>query len=265
MSEPVPNPTPPNSQPDPAAVAASAQAASAVASPTTPTKVEKPAWVFDDAVFDPETGVKVDELGARAKALFDKNAEYETLAAARKADTPATFAEYGIEFPEGWKPPEGVEIDDKSSLWKTLQESAHKRGVTKAEYRETAAAFVEAVGAERLRAVETYKAQQGELLKQLGDNGAARVEAVNKTWKALFPEGTVADQLAQANFTPDIVKAFEKVQTALTSQGVVSFTPQGREAQGRADGKPENWDDMSPIDKRTWQLGQQTKPPATRR
>ena len=232
MSEPVPNPTPPNSQPDPAAVAASAQAASAVASPTTPTKVEKPAWVFDDAVFDPETGVKVDELGARAKALFDKNAEYETLAAARKADTPATFAEYGIEFPEGWKPPEGVEIDDKSSLWKTLQESAHKRGVTKAEYRETAAAFV---------------------------------EAVNKTWKALFPEGTVADQLAQANFTPDIVKAFEKVQTALTSQGVVSFTPQGREPAGRADGKPENWDDMSPIDKRTWQLGQQTKPPATRR
>jgi hypothetical protein len=216
-------------------------------------------------VFDPETGVKVDELGTRAKALFDKNAEFETREAARKADTPATFAEYGIEFPDGWKPAEGVEVDTNSGLWKTLQESALKRGMTKAEYRETAAAFVDAIGAERLRAVETYKAQQGELFKQLGENGPARVEAVNKTWKALFPDGTVADQLAQANFTPDIVKAFEKVQTALTSQGVVSFTPQGREAAGRADGKPDGWDDMSPLDKRTWQLGQQTKTPATRR
>lgn len=189
----------------------------------------KPEWLFDDTLFDAEKGVKVDELGAKAKELFERNKTAEEAAAARKADMPEKPEDYGFEFqlPEGVKLPDVVKVDEASAQWKTLQKVALARGLTKAEYREVAGEFVASMAAEQAHTLQQFKDGQAELFKQLGANGDSRVEAV-KTWmKGAFDEKT-AGQLQNALFTPDIVKAFEKIQKALSDGGVVSFVQNGR-------------------------------------
>lgn len=208
----------------------------------------KPDWLFDDALFDAEKGVDVDKLGARAKELHEKFAEQERVAAERKAAIPEKAEDYGYEV----EPPEGFELDSGSPLWKVLQETALARGLTKAEYADVAKSFLGAMAENHKAEIAGVKEAQKELFKQLGDNGPARVEAVSKWMHGAFGE-QVGGQLRNALFTPDIVKAFEKIQRALTDQGVTSFNGSGRD-EGRSDGKPDGWEQMTPIDRRTWQL-----------
>lgn len=239
------------SSPQPDAAASQTTASN---SGSTQSAAAKPDWLFDDALFDAEKGVKLDELGARAKELHEFKTAHEKTLADRKADTPEKPTDYGFELPADYKLPDNTSIDKESPLWDALRDRAHKHGLTRAEFRETAAEFVNAMATAQKKAVEAFKTQQSELFKQLGDNGSARVEALEKWMKGAFGE-QVGGQLRQAIFTPDIAKAFEQIQRALTDQGVTSFNQSGREA-GRGDGKPEGWDTMSALDKRHWQLEQ---------
>jgi len=217
-------------------------------------KHEKPAWIFGEGFFDETKGVDLDKLGPAAKELFDFKSTYETEQAARKADTPEKPDDYGYATPEGYKLPEGMQIDEKSPLWGTLREVAHKRGLTNSEFKETSAAFLDAMAADQKQSMERFEAGKAELFKQLGDAGSQRVEAV-KTWMSGFFGEKVGAQMQSTLFTPDIVQAFEKIQKTFTDQGVAGFSQQGRDG-GRTDGKPDNWDSMSPVDKLVWQRAQ---------
>jgi hypothetical protein len=273
---------PQSSSPAAAAAAAASQpdpAASSGASPTTPSdaatagagasdaaaasKLERPSWIFGDGqFFDEAKGVDVDKLGTTAKELFEFRDAKEKEIAARKADTPEKPDDYGVATPEGYKVPDGFEIDPKSPLWSTLREVAHKRGLTNAEFKETAAEFINAMAADQKAAMERFEAgkaerfeaRKAELFKQLGDNGAQRTEAV-KTWMRGFFGDHVGKQMENTLFTPDIVKAFESIQKTFTDQGIAGFSQGGRDS-GRSDGKPDNWDSMSAVDKLVWQRAQ---------
>lgn len=256
-NEPAPNPAPANSPSEPPAAPPSSVAPPADGFQSTP-KTEAPArpdWLPDDA-WDEKAGVKLDALGKTFGDLAKFKADTETAAAERAAQIPAEAKDYGFELPKDLKLPEGVGVDEKSGLWSALQDSSKEIGLTKDQYTSVAGRFVQALAAEQTKMAEAYKAEQTEMFKALGDNGAARIDAVKSQMTALFGE-KVGAQFGSTLFTPDIVKGFEQVFTALRDQGVTSFNGAGRGDSGRTDGKPEGWDSMSALDKRTWQLGQQ--------
>lgn len=203
------------------------------ASPTSqtpaPAAPAKPEWLTDDSLFDAEKGVKLDELGARYKELAEKSAEAERIAAERKANTPEKAEDYALAFPEGFKAPEDFQVDENSVAWKGLRDYALSKGMTKQEFGEAAAAMVSARAEEARAQMAAVKDFQTNLFKtQLGDNWSERVESVNRAAKAMFGEQDAA-QLAQAQFTPAITKAFEKLFEVARSQGVTSFNGSGRE------------------------------------
>jgi hypothetical protein len=238
-------PTPQSSQEAPQAQDTSANPAAAPDAASQQTQAasapEKPAWLFDDALFDPEKGVKLDELGARAKQLFDADAERQRIAEERKANTPEKPEDYTFEAPADLKLPEGFEIDGENPLWGVLQARAHKLGMTKDEYGEIAKDFVSAMAADHKRAMDGVKAAQTELFKQLGTNGPSRVEAVKKWMNSAFGE-QVGKQLQNTLFTPDIVKAFEHIQRHVSGDGATNFNGSGRDG---GNGKIEGWEKMS--------------------
>jgi hypothetical protein len=257
-NEQAPNPAPANSPSEPQSAPPSSAAPPAAASPPNPSEppvVARPDWV-PEAAWDEKAGVKLEELGKSYGDLAKFKADTETAAAERAAQIPAEAKDYGFELPKDLKLPEGVGVDEKSGLWTALQDSSKEIGLTKDQYTSVAGRFVQALAAEQTKMAEAYKAEQTEMFKALGDNGAARIDAVKSQMTALFGE-KVGAQFGSTLFTPDIVKGFEQVFTALRDQGVTSFNGAGRGDSGRTDGKPEGWDSMSALDKRTWQLGQQ--------
>jgi hypothetical protein len=229
----------PQNSPETATPSPESIATSADASPSTPATaapaVERPSWLTDDALFDPEKGVKLDELGARFKELSEKASEAEKIAAERKANIPEKPDDYGFDLPEGYKLPEGVTgVDKDNPLWKVLQETALASNMTKGEYAGIAAKFLDGMAAAEKSQAVAYKNAQAELFKALGPNGDARADAV-KTWLNTAFGEQVGKQMSMTLFTPDIVKSFEKIQKALTGQNVVSFNANGREAGGEAE------------------------------
>lgn len=200
----------------------------------------RPDWVSDE-YFDPSKGVKLDELGAKFKELAEFKQTLDAQNDARKADMPANAKEYGI-LPEGAKLPEGFTLDPDHPMWGLLQDISFEKGMTKKEYGEIATKFVE-------RSIEANKAftakaeaQRAEMFKQLGDNGTARIDNLQKWFRSSFGD-QVGGQLSQTLFTPDIVKAFEKIQGSLSSQGVTAFNGLGRDQAGG--GEIEGWDKMT--------------------
>ncbi len=215
------------------------QDASLTANSAPPAPV-RPDWVSDE-YFDPAKGVKLDELGAKFKELTTFKQELDAQSEARKADMPANAREYGI-LPEGAKLPEGYNLDPEHPMWGLLQDISFEKGLTKKEYGEVATKFVERSIDANKAFVARAEAQRNEMFKQLGDNGAQRIDAVNKFFVSAFGEKTAA-QMSQTLFTPDIVKGWEQVQKALTSQGTVSFNGLGRDGAGGGD--IEGWDKMT--------------------
>ena len=97
------------------------------------------------------------------------------------------------------------------------------------------------------------EAGRAERDKLLGENGAARVDALSKWIDAQFTDPKEATQIKATMWTPVIVKFFERIQKAATGQGLHGFVQTGRE-QAQDDGRPDGWDKMSAVNRRTWQL-----------
>lgn len=256
-NEQSPNPAPENSPSAPPDAPPSSAAPPVDGSPST-RKIEaqvRPDWIPEDA-WDDKAGVNMDALGKTYGDLAKFKADTESAAEARAAQIPAEAKDYGFELPKDLKLPEGVGVDEKSGLWSALQDASKEIGLTKDQYTGVAGKFVQAIAAEQTKMASAFKAEQAEMFKALGENGGARVDAVKSQMTAFFGD-KIGAQFGSTLFTPDIVKGFEQVFTALRDQGVTSFNGAGRGDSGRTDGKPEGWDSMSALDKRTWQLGQQ--------
>jgi len=194
---------------------------------------EKPSWLWDDKYYDANKGVKYEELSKDAKEVFDFKAKLEADAAARKAEMPAKADEYGY-APEDYKLPENYKLDKNSPMWKLLQEEAYSKGMTKAEYGELAKKFVDASNAHQDAYVKQINNQKNELMKQLGDDADAQISSLNNFFKSSFGD-IVAEQLNETLWTPDIVRSWQKVQKAITSQGAGSFSGLGRDGANGGD------------------------------
>jgi len=197
---------------------------------TTP---EKPSWLWDDKYYDATKGVKYEELSKDAKEVFDFKAKLEADAAARKAEMPAKADEYGY-APEDYKLPENYKLDKSSPMWKLLQEEAYSKGMTKAEYNSLATKFIEASNAHQDAYVKQINAHKGELMKQLGDDADMQISSLKTFFKSSFGD-KVAEQLNETLWTPDIVRSWQKVQKAITSQGAGSFSGLGRDGANGGD------------------------------
>jgi hypothetical protein len=195
-----------------------------------------------DKYWDGASGVRMKEL-VEAANLHDT----------RAALVPQTADAYQTALPADFKLPEGWYIDDADPTWRAGKDFAHKAGLSQDQFAGLAQIYVEA----QIDALQREETSIAAALKArdaaLGPNGPARVDALNAWFKGMADNDRVARQLAQTLWTPDIVGFFEKIQLALANQGTVSFRQDGR-TQGRTDGKPEGWEQMSALDRRTWNL-----------
>ena len=231
--------TPPNSLGTDQGTQEQAAAQSQDASQTT--KFEKPDWI-DESYFNPETGIKFDELGSKFKELNEFKSKFEQEAEKRKAEMPASAKEYGF-APKDYKAPEGYKVEENSPMWALLQETAYEKGLTKSEYASMATKFIEASNAHQKAWADGVQAQKAELLKQLGPDSAEQINSLKTWFKATAGDEAVASQLSETLWTPGIVRFWQQVQKEITSQGAGRFSGLGRDGTGG--GEIEGWDKMT--------------------
>jgi hypothetical protein len=210
----------------------------------TTSAVSRPTWI-------PESFWDAEKSAPKEKEFSEHLASLEKL----KADTEAKRGAIPAK-PEDYKPdlgdiklPPGRELDTKDPRFVALQKVAHDEGLTPATFNKLLAIEANSVIESATRA----EAGREERNKMLGENGAARVEALSSWIDAQFIDAKEAAQVKATMWTPVIVKFFEKIQKAATGQGLHGFVQTGRE-QAQDDGKPDGWDKLSAVDRRTWQL-----------
>lgn len=265
----MPDPNQQSSSPatDPAALAAqtAAAAASVAASqssqpagtvqpgaqlPSRPDYLPESFWDKDKGQVKPEF-----------KAHLDSLEKLNTENTARLAVVPQTPDLYKAVLPPEVKLPENVTIDEKDPRLAELRKVAHEEKWTQAQFTR-----VFALEANRVIQQDTLLKQAiAERDKQMGENGAARVVALSKWIDSVFSDPREAAQVKQTLWTPVICRFYEQVQKMATGQGVQSFSGLGREANPRTDGLPSNWDKMSAVDKRTYNLTKENQAAGGRR
>ena len=205
-----------------------------------PAAPPRPSWVSDE-YYDAQKGVKFDELGSKFKELNEYRSTVEAERAARKAAMPENATGYG-HLDEGSDVPEGFQIDKDHPMWKLLQDISYEKNLTKAEYKDLAKRYISVAAEQQKQFMAKVDAERKQLFTVLGDNGSQRVDAVKNWFNTAFGE-KIGAELGYTLHTPNIVKAFEQIQKALTSQGAASFNGLGRDGAGGGD--IEGWDKMT--------------------
>jgi len=206
-----------------------------------------------DSFWDKDKGeLKTADWAKSYEELRQAKAEID----ARKAQIPAQADLYKPELPKDLKIPEGMgEVNPDDPLYLAVRQMAHEEGWTQGQFTRAIGEYAK-IEAAKHEALQAAVKQRDEAL---GANGAQRVDALNKRFVAAFGED-VGKQFSQTLFTPAIITGFEKVFEALSRQGVQKFSAIGREAvEGRTDGRPDNWNDMSAMDRRHWNLTNSAK------
>ncbi len=203
----------------------------------------RPSWL-PEAFWDATKGAAKDAEFASHLASLEK---FKTDAEAKRSTVP--------EKPEGYEPdlgdiklPAGQELNVKDPRFIALQKVAHEEGLTP----ETVNKLLRIEANQVVANDAAVAAGRAERDKMLGENGAARVDALAKWIDAQFPDEKEAQQVKATMWTPVIVQFFEKIQKALSTQGAHGFVQLGRDASSGTDGKPENWEKLSAVDRRTW-------------
>lgn len=137
--------------------------------------------------WDAESGqIKTDELVGSYKELNQFKTEYDE----RLSKRPESADKYELRVPEGVELPEGVEwqFDENSDLLKAARQFAYDAGYGQEKFDDLVGQYIqEKVGqkSEALtQAEETYQAE----MSALGEQGEARIEAVNAYLTANLPE-----------------------------------------------------------------------------
>lgn len=191
----------------------------------------RPDWLPEQLWDGEKKAPKADDL----KGLLDaKKADDE-----RRAALPKTAAEYKTELSADFELPDGWEIAANDPRWAAAKEIAHKHGLSQEALSAFATAAIKNDIAHHDALTEAAKARDA----SLGANGGARIEALNTFFKGAFGD-KVGAQLSTTLFSKDIVEAFEKMQGALASQGVTSFSGIGRQGEPPA-GQIQGYEKMS--------------------
>lgn len=169
---------------------------------------------------------------------------------ARRATLPAQADLYKPELPQDFKLPKGWELKTDDPLYLGWRAFAHESGLSQEAFSKGLKVWAATEVAKHEALQTAIKARD----ESLGQNGPQRVDELNKWFTATFG-ADVGKQFANTLFTKDIITGFEKLKGALSKQGVVSFSGAHRETvEGRTDGRPDNWDAMSSLDRRMWDL-----------
>lgn len=198
---------------------------------------------------------KHEPKGADFKAHLESLEKVKAENDARWAAVPAKPELYKAELPKDFKAPEGFRVDEKDPEFAAFRAYAHANGLSQEQVSNLLAIRATAVLAKNAQLAEAIKARDA----ALGENGPARVDALSKFFDTYFQKDPqLAREVKSAFYTPGLVKIFEHYQKLVTGQGASGFSGIGRDGQQpeRDDGKPRNWDKMSPIDRRAWQLAQ---------
>jgi hypothetical protein len=171
---------------------------------------------------------------------------------AQVASRPKTADEYQPTLPKEAGLPDGVEVKTDDPAYKAFRELALESGLPQDVFSK-----ILAFEAKReLDKTNQIKAGIAKRDAELGSNGAARVEALHRWTDSFFDPDTARDFKA-ALVTPKQIAALEKIQTALSSQGVTPFSGAHREGAPDPNALPAGYDKWSAIDKRTYQLAKQ--------
>lgn len=190
--------------------------------------------------------------GADIASAFKERDELKSAAAAIKAAIPPSADQYKLEIPKEIALPADIELKADDPLIAELRTAAFDAGLPQDKFSNMLGKLAAKVG-------ELKKAEQSALAdavkkrdEALGANGPARVQAVQDFFKTLTADPSEQMQLNQILWTPAIVANMEKLALAVKNAGL-SFSGKGREGE-RPDGRPNGWDTMSPLDRRTWDL-----------
>jgi hypothetical protein len=144
----------------------------------------------------------------------------------KKANLPATAADYVAELPADLKLPPGVtfEINAADPMLADARAWAHSKGLSQSDFSELVGIYAGTKAAEQAF-INTATAAE---VAKMGMNGVQRVTAL-ETWL----RGMVGDKLAgpmrQMMATADIVRGLEIIQARMVTQGTASFSQAHRE------------------------------------
>lgn len=196
---------------------------------------------LDATYWDDDAGaLKTDDVVA---ALNEAKAA-KTAADERKATVPESADGYTLKLPEGVEIPEGFTLDENNPLFVAGREAAHKMGLPQADFSQLAGIVLQNQIAEQKAFVD----RMGEERAKLGPEAGARVAAVTDALVARLGEN--AKPHIKLMVSAQMVESYERL---LNSSGEFAFGQQGR-TTGRADGRPENWDQLSALDRRSYDL-----------
>jgi hypothetical protein len=165
----------------------------------------------------------------------------------RKATIPAAPEAYKVELPADFQPPAGVEFkfDASNPALVDARNWAHSRGLSQDDFSQMLGLYAaheagkEAVLQERARAE----------IAKIGPNAGARVNAVGR-WLDSFMGSADSKPIKATLVTDAHLRMFEKVMTAITSQGAATFDNRHRD-RGPQPGTVDDatWSTMSAADK----------------
>lgn len=226
-------PAAPGSQPD-AGTPVPTVADAAATKPTRPDYLPEAYW-------DAEKGEA--KAGALTEAL-KKLGELEAAQAERAKLVPEKAEGYEPALPEGFKLPDGIEIqlDTNDPVYAAARAFAKERGFTQAEFSSLLELNAQRVVAEH----RTLSAAVAAERTKLGENRIARLDAVDSFLKGRLPEAQ-ASALSNMLVTAAQVEAFETLMSSLSGDGVGGFSQKGQGAKATV--SEEDWNRMSLEDR----------------
>jgi hypothetical protein len=151
---------------------------------------------------------------------------------ARRANMPASAAEYKLDLPADFVVPEGQAAFKWSTDHPVLgpiigqaKEFALANGIDQAGFSKMMGLYA---SAQMQEAVAFAKAQAAEVAK-LGPNITARVDAVNQFVRGMVGDDKPARAISRSLYSADQVVAFERIIRKVTSQDSASFSQAHRE------------------------------------
>lgn len=207
----------PTSEPIASPLSAAASAAPSAASPSGPADGGTPAAAparpegIPDDLWDNATGLKTADVVERLKERDTLRGEAD----ARRQGVPEKADGYELKLPADITLPEGMALNPNDPRLAPLRDLAHKAGLNQDQF----SAFVALDVAQKQADAKAMNDHVAAQAKALGANAAGRVDAVTTWLTSVFDPATARD-MASMTVTSRIVEGFERLQTALSAQGI---------------------------------------------
>lgn len=190
-----------------------------------------------DKFWDDKAGVKFGDLTGELNRLTAMEAA-ETV---RKGSLPASPADYKIELPADFKPPQGIEfqLDAANPLMAQAKDLMHDISSGKVSGQEAFSKMLGLYAGAQVADQASFQAARDAEIAKLGPTGTSRVTALTTFWKAFLGDDKSGDQIMSRVLTAGDVAIHEKIVSRLSSQGATPYTQAGRQPPantGKIDG-----------------------------